>query len=389
MLAEYKRATKSSERNLWISVLARIGFPKALPALETAASDPDPAVADNALVQLAHWPDPAPMDTLLKAMETGNTAALRNDALVSVIDLATTVVEEDQRPEATVVLWLRRADVAAQSISEKRRILGILGQLKTTESFQLLASYIDNPDLRNEAASGLVQIAPILANGPEASELKAALEKLAGTVGNADLRDRALQVAKTISAEGAPVSLFDGRSLAGWEGNTNVWRVRDRVIVGGSMEGNPQNEFLATLRNYTNFVLSLEYKLVGTDGFINSGVQFRSQRVSDPPNEMNGYQADLGAGHSGCLYDESRRNKFLARCSDETIHRLEKPGDWNRYELRCEGTHVQIWLNGEKTVDYAELDAAIPQNGLIGLQIHGGSKAEVSFRNLMIQADQK
>ena len=47
---------------------------------------------------------------------------------------------------------------------------------------------------------------------------------------------------------GAPVPLFDGKSLAGWEGNEEVWRVEDGVIVGGSMEGNPRNEFLATER---------------------------------------------------------------------------------------------------------------------------------------------
>jgi HEAT repeat protein len=388
VLSELNRSTKSAERNLWISVLARVGFAKALPAIESAASDPDSAVAENALVQLGHWPDPAPMDVLLRAMESGKTTKFRKDALVSVIDLAAAAADEVQRPQATILQWLQRANAAAQSISEKRRILGILGQLKTANSLQLLASYIDNPDLRTEAASGLVQIAPALANGPEAGKLKTALEKLAATVANADLRDRALQVAKTIPADVAPVSLFDGGSMKGWEGNTNVWRVRDRVIVGGSMKGNPRNEFLATLRSYTNFVLTLEYKLVGTEGFINSGVQFRSLRVSDPPNEMNGYQADIGAGHSGCLYDESRRNKFLARCSDETIQRLEHPGDWNRYEVRGEGTHIQIWLNGEKTVDYAEPDTTIPQSGLIGLQIHGGSKAEVSFRNLKIQANQ-
>jgi hypothetical protein len=211
------------------------------------------------------------------------------------------------------------------------------------------------------------------------------LEKIAVTVANADLRGRALQVAKTIPAPAAPVSLFDGRSLGGWEGDTNVWRVREGVIVGGSMNGNPRNEFLATVRKYTNFVLRLEYKLIGTEGFVNSGVQFRSVRVSNPPNEMNGYQADIGAGHSGCLYDESRRNTFLARPSEETIKRLEKAGDWNRYEVRCEEKDIQIWLNGEKTVDYTEPDAAIPQSGLIGLQIHGGNKAEVSFRSITIQ----
>jgi hypothetical protein len=217
------------------------------------------------------------------------------------------------------------------------------------------------------------------------NELKSALEKVAASVPNRDLRQRAGQAAGAIPPQQEPVSLFDGRSLAGWDGDPVVWRVRDGLIVGGSLQGNPRNEFLATTRSYTNFVLHLEYKLVGTEGFINSGVQVRSVRMLHPPNEMNGYQADIGAGHSGCLYDESRRNRFLARCSDDTIKRLEKPGDWNRYELRCEGARLQIWLNGEKTVDYSEPDSTLPQYGLIGLQIHGGNKAEVSFQNLTIQ----
>jgi hypothetical protein len=100
---------------------------------------------------------------------------------------------------------------------------------------------------------------------------------------------------------------------------------------------------------------------------------------------MKGYQADIGAGYSGCLYDESRRNNVLARPAEEQVKRLEKPGEWNHYEVRCEGTHIQITLNGERTVDYTEADAAIPQTGRIALQIHGGSKAEVSFRNITLQ----
>ena len=87
---------------------------------------------------------------------------------------------------------------------------------------------------------------------------------------------------------------------------------------------------------------------------MNGGVQFRSVRVKQPANEMSGFQADIGAGYSGCLYDESRRNTFLVRAADDQIKRLEKPGDWNRYEVRCAGPRIQIVLNGEKTVDYTE-----------------------------------
>jgi hypothetical protein len=186
---------------------------------------------------------------------------------------------------------------------------------------------------------------------------------------------------------GAPQtsSLFDGKTLDGWEGDTKVWRVVDGVIVGGSKDGNPRNEFLASTKSYANFVLKLEYKLVGTEGFVNSGVQIRSRRIPKPPNEMKGYQADIGAGYSGCLYDESRRNKFLVKADPELIKKIEKPGDWNSYEICCVGLRVRLTLNGVQTVDYTEEDLTLEQDGIIGLQIHGNCKAEVSFRNITIE----
>ena len=162
--------------------------------------------------------------------------------------------------------------------------------------------------------------------------------------------------------------------------------MRDGVIVGGSLDGNPRNEFLTTLRPYKNFVLRLDYRLVGTKGFVNGGVQFRSVRIDQPPNEMSGYQADIGAGHSGCLYDESRRKKFMARATDEQIKRLEKPSAWNAYEVRCEGPKITITLNGEKTVSYTEEDKTVALDGLIALQIHGNCSAEISFRNITLEA---
>ncbi len=184
----------------------------------------------------------------------------------------------------------------------------------------------------------------------------------------------------------APKSLFDGQSLAGWEGETNkVWRLRDGVIVGGSLAGNPRNEFLAATQSFRNFHLRLEYKLIGSEGFVNSGVQFRSQRVANPPNEMSGYQADIGAGFSGFLYDESRRNRMLAVADTNLVQRIEKPGDWNQYEVIANGPEIQIWLNGQRTVEWIEREAGIPREGLIALQIHGGAKSEVSFRNILIE----
>jgi len=193
----------------------------------------------------------------------------------------------------------------------------------------------------------------------------------------------------------APAPLFDGKTLVGWEGDPKVWRVEDGVIVGGSLQGNPRNEFLTTKRSFYNFRLTLEYKLVGTEGFVNGGVQFRSLRAASPPNEMIGYQADIGHGHTGSLYDESRRKKFLARAgsgvgaygvkADTEIAELEKKGEWNNYEVRAEGPRITIFLNGKATMDYTETDPSIDDAyGLIGLQIHGNCKAEIRFRNITI-----
>lgn len=184
----------------------------------------------------------------------------------------------------------------------------------------------------------------------------------------------------------APVSLFDGKSFAGWEGDTNrTWRIQDGCIVGGSLEKTvPQNEFVATTRSYTNFVLRLKFRLEGTEGFVNSGVQIRSQRIPNH-NEMIGYQADIGEGWYGAIYDESRRNKVMAKPADADVKRAVKPGEWNDYEIRAEGRRVTLKLNGVLMVDYTEQDESLLQSGRIGLQVHGGGKTRVSFKDVSLE----
>ena len=100
--------------------------------------------------------------------------------------------------------------------------------------------------MQQEAAVAIVQVAPALRpDNPPA--LREALDQMASTAKNKELRDQAAGIAKDLPGPGRWKVLFDGHSLTGWEGNTNVWRVRDGLIVGGSLDGNPQNEFLATL----------------------------------------------------------------------------------------------------------------------------------------------
>ena len=141
----------------------------------------------------------------------------------------------------------------------------------------------------------------------------------------------------------------------------------------------------ATQRDYTNFVLRLKFRLVGTNGFVNSGVQIRSQRV--PNNtEMAGYQCDLGdPSWWGCVYDESRRNKVMAQSDMKAINAVLKRGEWNDYLIRAEGRRIRTYLNGALGADYTEQDITLPQWGKIGLQIHGGGKSEASFKEIRIE----
>jgi catechol 2,3-dioxygenase-like lactoylglutathione lyase family enzyme len=187
------------------------------------------------------------------------------------------------------------------------------------------------------------------------------------------------------AAKGVERALFDGKTLAGWEGNTDNWRVEDGAIVAGALDRRQaHNEFLATTEDFGNFDLRLQYKVVGSGGFVNGGVQFWSERV--PQNfEVSGYQADLGADTDGNLYDESRRNRNLATAPGDIRKQALRPGAWNDYRIRAEGAHIQIWLNGVRTVDFTETEAGIPQRGKFALQIHGGANTQVSYRGLSLE----
>jgi len=174
--------------------------------------------------------------------------------------------------------------------------------------------------------------------------------------------------------------LVKPNDLAGWEGDTQLWSVKGGVLVGHS-PGLDHNEFLATTRSYGDFILSLNFRMV--DGKGNSGVQFRSVRV--PPHEMSGYQADIGEGYWGALYDESRRNKILVSPRPESLKSLAKK-DWNHYVVRAMGDHINIYLSGQATVNnYREDDSQVARAGLIAVQIHAGGPMEIQFQDVMIQ----
>lgn len=179
----------------------------------------------------------------------------------------------------------------------------------------------------------------------------------------------------------APVELFNGQDLSGWEGDERLWLVENGEIVGRS-PGISENVFLATNERFEDFRLNLEVRLVDNQG--NSGVQFRSEREQGS-TEMIGYQADIGPTWWGNLYDESRRRENLAVADAAFMEKLIRKDDWNQYEIRALGPAIRLTINGRRTVEYVETDESVPRTGRIALQIHSGPPLEVRFRNLLLE----
>lgn len=182
-------------------------------------------------------------------------------------------------------------------------------------------------------------------------------------------------------------SLFDGKTLTGWKtvnpANQELWYVVDSAIVAGNgVDKIQENTYLYTEKEYDDFEFRTLFRLTGDSetGMINSGIQYRSI-IHD--GKMIGYQADIGNGYWGDIYDEHRRGKL---CGGDlsTLQYLLKEDGWNSYLIRVIGNHHEIYINGVKTCDYIEKDAKIPAKGVIAVQIHSGGAAKVEFRDLTI-----
>jgi hypothetical protein len=115
----------------------------------------------------------------------------------------------------------------------------------------------------------------------------------------------------------------------------------------------------------------------------NSGIQFRSEAL--PDWVVRGYQADAAVNpdaHWGNLYDEKGTRGIMVNTWKEAGSKAYKPGDWNLFEIRCQGDHIQIKLNGTVTAD---LHDSARLEGIVALQLHAGPPMQASFRNIRIR----
>lgn len=180
------------------------------------------------------------------------------------------------------------------------------------------------------------------------------------------------QVAMLATRDNAS-TLFNGKDLMGWSGESDLWSVESGEIIGRT-KGLAQNEFLVSDLSASDFRFTVEVKLVRNEG--NSGIQFRSQPEG---HEVKGYQADVGVGWWGKLYEELGRGLLWDRSGEAHV----KNGDWNTYEIEAIGSNLQTKINGQLCVDLDDPKGA--RSGVFAFQLHSGGATEVRFRNLRLE----
>lgn len=210
------------------------------------------------------------------------------------------------------------------------------------------------------------------------------------------------------------VSLFDGKSLAGWSGLSDHWKVQDGALTGFSEKLNPlkQNTFLVwTNGTVDNFELHFRYLILPFNdvGFANSGVQYRSKLMDPATFVVGGYQADFEAGktYSGILYEERMRG-ILAERGQRTRVTEEngatkivkvgelspsaelqaniRQGEWNDYVVIADGNQLMHFINGRMTIDVVDEQAGkAAKSGILALQLHAGPPMQVQFKDIQLK----
>ena len=201
-------------------------------------------------------------------------------------------------------------------------------------------------------------------------------------------------------------SIFDGKTLKGWEGDPKLWRVEDGVLVGEITADTllKQNSFIIWRGGVTrDFELKLEYRI--STG--NSGINYRSTEVPGVPLGLRGYQADIDGPNqwTGQNYEERGRT-FLAlrgqatRIEDgkkphiiaslgdkDQLKSLIKSNDWNELHLIVRGNLLAHILNGQLMSMVVDDDTKNRRaDGLLGLQVHVGPPMRVDYRNIRFKS---
>ena len=207
---------------------------------------------------------------------------------------------------------------------------------------------------------------------------------------------------EAVDDESAFTKIFDGKTLKGWSGEDQHWRVEDGAIVAEIPKDQKldHNTWLAwNDGELDDFELRLQFRISGKPA-ANSGIQFRCQVKN--VKHVSGYQADMdmGATWLGRIYDEHGRALLVERGTrvmiekngKRIVEQFGKPKDyvklfrkekWNDYRIRACGENMTVEINGSVFSELLDRqDRQKDVSGRLALQLHAGPETKVQFRNI-------
>jgi len=198
------------------------------------------------------------------------------------------------------------------------------------------------------------------------------------------LRLLAAFAALVVSASAADVKLesaFNGKDLAGWKtsGPDAFWTAADGVLAGENKESfkdYKKGNMLYTEKSYQDVVIECEVRF---NGEIDSGIMVRKDAAGKKDIQMQiGVSRSLKKDMTGAFYV----GKYPEAGWAPKVATLWKNGEWNKVRLQAKGDTYTVWINGEQVSNY--VDAGYPKAAPVGLQVHGGVKMKVEYRNISI-----
>ncbi len=192
------------------------------------------------------------------------------------------------------------------------------------------------------------------------------------------------------------ISLFDGKTMAGWRGYRQKSVPAGWAVVDGAITRVGQGGDIVTEREFGDFELELEWKVPEAG---NSGVFYRATESTDRIFENATEMQVL----DNIKHPDNKTPLTLAGANyglyPSPADAVKPVGQWNQVRIVARGAHVEHWLNGKKVVEYelwsADWKARVAKSkfaqwpsyglakaGRIGLQDHGD---RVAFRNIRIR----
>ncbi len=349
LLSAYESASQPNKESI-LSSLAQFGGKEALDVVTRETSSTEPEVQTAAIRALSEWTDGDAMPYLLKLAESKNEShhvlALRG--YLRLLD-AEKGRDRQKFPEYKAALKLARRE------DERKTIITGLGDIRTTASLQVLAPFLHNENLANEASLAVAKVVlpgnrrqPGLHSVEASAALLTALPYLkeAETKKKAEKHINAVNYRIETSVPPADdegfVSLFNGRDLTGWTGDLDGYKVEDGALVCIPEKGGN----LFTERQFDNFVLKFEFKLEPAS---NNGLAVRSPLHGNPAFDAMELQILDNAAHP-TLKAWQRHGSVYGVADAEDGH-MKPHGEWNEQEVIARDGQITVKVNGATIVD--------------------------------------